>query len=85
MLQDVLGEGGAVAQLSQQSDQLRVDAVHAGVKGGLFAHFTHLGVQLLFAFLDNVLNTGRVDATVLMSRSRAILATWRRRGCRRKG
>ena len=65
VLQHVLGKGRTVAQLPQQTDDLGMDAVDPGIEGGLFAHFAHLGIQFLFAFLDDVLDAGGMDAAIL--------------------
>ena len=75
MLQHVLGEGRTVAQLPQQTDDLGMDAVDPGIERGLFAHFAHLGIQFLFAFLDDVLDAGGWMRPSWIRRSRAILAT----------
>ena len=65
VLQHVLGEGRTVTQLAQQADDLGMDAVHPGIKRGLFAHLAHLGIQFLLAFLDDVLDAGGMDAAIL--------------------
>ena len=54
-----------VTQLPEQAHDFRMNAVHSGVESGLLAHFAHLGVQLLLALLDDILNAGRVNAAVL--------------------
>ena len=65
MLEHVLRETGTVFELTQQADDIGVDAVHARVESGLFAHFPYLNFQLLFALVHNVFDAGRMDAAVL--------------------
>ena len=65
MLEHVLREAGTVAELAQKADEFGMDAVHARVERGLFAHFADLHFKLLLAFVDNILNAGRMDAPVL--------------------
>lgn len=55
----VLREAGTVAELAQKADEFGMDAVHARVERGLFAHFADLHFKLLLAFVDNILNAGR--------------------------
>lgn len=59
MLEHVLREAGTVAELAQKADEFGMDAVHARVERGLFAHFADLHFKLLLAFVDNILNAGR--------------------------
>lgn len=58
MLEHVLREAGTVAELAQKADEFGMDAVHARVERGLFAHFADLHFKLLLAFVDNILNAG---------------------------
>ena len=65
VLQDVLRVACSVAELPEVADKLGVDAVHAGVEGGLLAHFADLHVEFLLAFVHHVLDAGGVDSAVL--------------------
>ena len=68
VLVDVLAVGGAVAHPADQLDQLGVEAVDAGVVGGLLAQLDQLHLQLLLHLDDDLLDPARMDPAVLDQR-----------------
>ena len=65
MLKHVLREARAVLELTEQTDDVGMNAVNAGVEGGLFAHFADLHFEFLLALMNHVLDAGGMDAAVL--------------------
>ena len=64
VLQDVLAEGGAIAQGAQGADELGVQVVDAGIEGGLLAGLADALVHEVLGLLVQLLDASRVDATV---------------------
>ena len=64
VLQDVLTITGAVAQAAENLDQLRMNAVDAGLEGSTLAFALDDLLHLAASLVNHFLNAGRMDTTV---------------------
>ena|SRR5437660_4592392 len=62
--QHVLSVAGTEVEPTQDLEQLRLQAVNIGFKGGILASLANDRIHLLPRFGDNVFDAGRMDASV---------------------
>lgn len=78
MLQDVLPEGGTIAQSAQGSDDLRMQVMDPRIEGGLFARFANALVNEIGGLVVHLLDARRMDTAIcdeVLQRNASGLAT----------
>ena len=65
VLQDVLTVAVAVLQAAQELLKLRVEPLYTGIKGSLLSRLVYGLLNFYLGFTNHILDTGRMDASVL--------------------